>query len=110
MAALVFLFDNIIFLVICAFDTPTPKQALAWRARVLFVSDLIPGSSYKFLGSVLLMPHGALGSCLLVLPLRERRGEAGGRQAVGGTRANLAFCPSWLCVAPQVPEPIISGL
>lgn len=45
MAALVFLFDNIIFPVICAFATPSPKQALAQRAGVLFASDLISGSS-----------------------------------------------------------------
>lgn len=46
MAALVFLFDNIIFPVICAFEIPIPKQALAWRAGVLFVLDLIPRFSW----------------------------------------------------------------
>lgn len=117
MAVLVFLFDNTIFPVIYAFETPTPKQALARRGGVgsCLSQILFPDlhGSRKFLSDGPLIPNRALGSCLQVPPAggQPAPGKARGgwaRQAAGHRQTSLPVPPG--CVWPQqVSEPIISG-
>lgn len=75
-------------------ELPPPSRHLpggpgSCLSQILFPD---PHRSYKFLGSVLLMPNGAPGSRLLVLPLRQRRGEAGENTGKPCFLSLLAVC------------------